>query len=121
MHIAGGRYMIVHADGSRDEGRFACVAAAAATAAARGVSAAPHHEADIVCETGAGAGQILRAILRRRGNLIQLCYHAEENSGRPAAFATGRGSLAVLVRYRRIIADADADASQTLSSQALSS
>ncbi|WP_232766668.1 hypothetical protein [Geminisphaera colitermitum] len=90
MHIAAGRYAVTHADGSRDEGRIDIMAGTMA------------HEADIVCETGAGAGRTLRAILRCRGNLLQLCYHAEENAGRPSTFATGRGSLAVLVRYRRV-------------------
>lgn len=94
MHIAGSRYTIRHTDGSCDEGRID-VAETTSDIALQAV--------DIVCETGSGAGRILRALLRRRGNLLQLCYHAEENACRPSVFATARGSLAVLVRYRRIM------------------
>ncbi|MDR1281866.1 MAG: hypothetical protein LBK99_13735 [Opitutaceae bacterium] len=91
MTIEADRYTITREGGERDAGRIEI----------SGDSSAGWHEIDIVCEQGIGAGRRLRAIMRRRGNLLQLCYHAEENGERPQAFVSRRGSLAVLVRYRR--------------------
>jgi uncharacterized protein (TIGR03067 family) len=45
----------------------------------------------------------LRAILRRRGDLLQLCYFPNENTGRPSLFesrATDATPPAILVRCR---------------------
>lgn len=45
----------------------------------------------------------LRAILRRRGDLLQLCYYPSENTGRPSLFesrATESSPPAILVRCR---------------------
>ncbi len=45
----------------------------------------------------------LRAILRRRGELLQLCYFPNENTGRPSLFesrATDTTPPAILVRCR---------------------
>ncbi len=59
------------------------------------------HAVDITGMTGPNAGKTLRAIFRMRGDLLQLCYEVSEVPRRPGGFSTTRGSLQILVRYRR--------------------
>lgn len=89
MRLAGGRYVIEREAGPKDEGRWEARPEAGAEAF------------DVVGETGAAAGTVLRALIRRRGDLLQLCYYAEPGAERPTGFASEAGTLAVLVRYRR--------------------
>jgi uncharacterized protein (TIGR03067 family) len=55
---------------------------------------------DLTATAGVHAGRTIRAIFRRRGDLLQLCYEIGDTAVRPTVFAT-RGSMRVLVRYRR--------------------
>lgn len=87
--IDGERYVMRRPDGENDEGRLE---------AREGEGAV-----DVVCERGRGAGLVLRALLRRRGDWLQLCYHAEPGAARPTAFVSEAGTTLVLVRYRRLV------------------
>ena len=89
LRVADGRYSMETGGAEPDVGWLYFDAAAEPAAV------------DIVCETGAGAGRTIRAICRRRGDLMQQSYFAEENAARPGEFRTAQGSLQVLVRYRR--------------------
>lgn len=53
-------------------------------------------------EPGGGEARRLRAIVRVRGDLMQLCYYPEATGARPAAFASKGTPPAILVRCRRI-------------------
>ncbi|HEX2100740.1 MAG TPA: TIGR03067 domain-containing protein [Candidatus Synoicihabitans sp.] len=59
---------------------------------------------DFVGKTGTHAGQVIAAIFRQRGNLLQICYaigEGQSSAPRPTELATSQANLQVLVRYRR--------------------
>jgi uncharacterized protein (TIGR03067 family) len=89
--ISGDRY-IIETGGTREEGRLAIDA-----------SVAPSR-VDLLGTTGPHAGQAIAAIFRLRGNLLQLCYlvgERERSGARPRTLDSPRGSLQLLIRYRR--------------------
>lgn len=53
-------------------------------------------------EPGGGESRRLRAIVRVRGDLMQLCYYPEAGGDRPAAFDSNGTPPAILVRCRRV-------------------
>ena len=52
-------------------------------------------------EAGGNESRRLRAIVRMRGELMQLCYFPEDTGERPAAFDSKGTPPAILVRCRR--------------------
>jgi uncharacterized protein (TIGR03067 family) len=52
-------------------------------------------------EPGGGEARRLRAIVRVRGDLLQLCYYPEAAGQRPSAFDSKGTPPAILVRCRR--------------------
>lgn len=85
--IAGDRYS-VQAEGGRHEGRLDW-----------GRPGEPQ-AVDLIGTAGEFAGKTLRAIVRVRGDRLQLCY-AVDGGVRPTAFEVASGAAVVTVRYRR--------------------
>jgi len=92
--IAGTRYVVESAAG-RDEGDLLVDAEATPLAV------------DLVGRSGPNGDKTIRAIFRLRGDLMQLCYDVGGDNRRPSTFAASRGSMRVLVRYRRISESVD--------------
>ncbi len=86
-----GEHYAVESGNGRDEGRLVW-----------GTQADPQ-TLDLVGTGGTHAGKTLHAIVRVRGDVMQLCY-AVDGSGRPGGFDAGSGDAVVTVRYRRIAA-----------------
>lgn len=85
--ITGDRY-VVESGADRDEGRLV----------RGGTPALP--TLDLIGTGGAHRGVTIAAIMRLRGDLMQLCY-AVDGSGRPRSFDAPAGVSVVTVRYRR--------------------
>jgi uncharacterized protein (TIGR03067 family) len=56
---------------------------------------------DLIGTAGAHAGKTIEAIVRVRGDVMQLCY-AVDGTGRPRTFDIAGGTAVVTVRYRRV-------------------
>lgn len=87
--ITGTRY-VVESEAGRDEGELRFDAAASPASV------------DLVGTSGPHGSKTIRAIFRVRGDLLQLCYDVGGDDRRPVTFATGKGSMQLMVRYRRI-------------------
>ena len=87
--ISGTRY-IVESEAGRDEGELRIDAAASPASV------------DLVGTSGPHGNKTIRGIFRVRGDLLQLCYDVSGDDRRPVTFATGKGSMQLMVRYRRI-------------------
>jgi len=61
---------------------------------------------DMIGTGGTHLGAKIRALVRVRGKVMQLCY-AVDGTARPRDFNPGPGSAVVTVRYRRIDGSAD--------------
>ena len=86
--IAGAAY-VVESPLGRDEGRLELRAEAEPWGL------------DLIGTSGPNAGQVLRAIVRVRGTLLQLAYDAGWSGWRPRDFSGQGGTSIVAVRYRR--------------------
>jgi uncharacterized protein (TIGR03067 family) len=87
--ITGTRY-VVESEAGRDEGELRIDAAARPATV------------DLVGTSGPHGNKTIRAIFRLRGDLLQFCYDVSGDDRRPVVFATGKGSMQLMVRYRRI-------------------
>ncbi len=86
--ITGTRY-VVESEAGRDEGELRIDAAASPASV------------DLVGTSGPHGNKTIRAIFRLRGDLLQLCYDVSGEDRRPVTFVTGKGSMQLMVRYRR--------------------
>ncbi len=60
------------------------------------------HQIDFVAEVREGDAQVIRAIFRLRGDLLQIAYFAAEGGKRPGGFTSVAGSMQLVLRYRRV-------------------
>lgn len=88
--ITGTRY-VVESGNSRDEGELIFDVMATPLAL------------DLVGLSGPNGNKTIKAIYRIRGDVLQLCYDVSGNDRRPVEFKTGKGSMQLMVRYRRSV------------------
>ncbi len=88
--ITGTRY-VIESENGRDEGELIFDATATPLAV------------DLVGTSGPNGNKTIKAIYRVRGELLQLCYDVSGDNRRPAAFTTSKGSMQLMVRYRRAV------------------
>jgi uncharacterized protein (TIGR03067 family) len=86
--VTGTRY-VVESEAGRDEGELRIDAAASPASV------------DLVGTSGPHGNKTIRAIFRLRGDLLQLCYDVSGDDRRPVTFTTSKGSMQLMVRYRR--------------------
>ena len=81
-------YAVRFGDTVTDSGRYSLVAAE------------PHHQINMIGQSGVNAGRTIPGIIQLQGDRLRLCF-ALENEKPPTEFSAPAGTLFYLATYRR--------------------